>query len=86
MEREAIHRETQAFWEMHDELVKTQLGRYVALYQGKVVDHDEDVSRLERLVQESFGSLPVLIAPVSRGPRRDLPWRAGSIAIGIDSH
>jgi len=79
LEREAIHRETQAFWAMHDELVKMHLGQHIALYQGQVVDHDEDVSRLERRVQERFGSLPVLIAPVSRGPRRDLHWLGGRI-------
>jgi hypothetical protein len=74
LEREAIHAETEAFWEMHDELVKKVEGEHVALYQGEVVDHDADVSRLQARVREQFGELPVLIAPVTAEPRRDLRW------------
>ena len=62
---------------MHDELVKRYQGGHVALYRGEVVDHDEDASHLERRVREQFGELPVLIAPVKPGPRRDLHWIGG---------
>jgi hypothetical protein len=79
LEREAIHAETEAFWDMHDDLVKEYQGAHVALYQGEVVDHDEDASRLERMVREQFGELPVLIAPVKPGPRRHLRWIGGRI-------
>lgn len=79
LEREAIHAETEAFWDMHDELVKKHEGEHVALYQGEVVDHDEDASRLERRVRKQRGELPVLIAPVTRRPRRDLRWIGGRI-------
>ena len=77
LEREAIHTETEAFWDMHDELVGKYEGEHIALYQGRVVDHDEDASRLERKVREQFGELPVLIAPVTPRPRRDLRWIGG---------
>jgi hypothetical protein len=79
LERDAIHAETEAFWDMHDDLVKKYQGEHVALYQGEVVDHDEDASRLERRVREQFGELPVLIAPVKPGPRRHLRWIGGRI-------
>jgi len=79
VEQEAIHAETQAFWTMHDELLRTYPGQCVALYQSNVVDHDEDVSRLEKRVRERFGLLPVLIAPVKPGQRRDLRWLGGRI-------
>jgi hypothetical protein len=79
LEREAIHAETEAFWEMHDELVRRYEGEHVAVYQGSVVDHDEDASRLERRVRARFGELPVLIAPVTPRPRRDLRWIGGRI-------
>jgi len=79
LEREAIHAETEAFWEMHDELVRKYEGEHVAVYQGSVVDHDEDASRLERRVRAHFGELPVLIAPVTPRPRRDLRWIGGRI-------
>lgn len=79
LEREAIHAETEAFWKMHDELLKKYRGQHVALYQGEVVDHDEDASRLEKRIRERFGWLPVLIAPVRPGSRRDLRWIGGRI-------
>ena len=80
LERGAIRRETQAFWTMHDELLQTYRGQHVALYHGSVVDHDDDVSRLEKRVREKFRSLPVLIAPVNPGPRRDLRWLGGKLS------
>ena len=76
-ERQAIHAETQIFWATHDELLRTYLGQHVAFYQGQVVDHDKDVSRLEKRIRERFGLLPVLIAPVSPSGRRDLHWLGG---------
>ena len=79
LEREAIRAETDAFWNMHDELVKEYQGEHVALYKGQVVDHDEDASHLERRVREQFGELPVLIAPVKPGPRGPLRWIGGRI-------
>ena len=83
LEREAIHAETEAFWDMHDELVRRYEGEHVALYQGEVVDSDEDASRLERRVREQFGELPVLIAPVTPRPRRDLRWIGGRIEANL---
>jgi hypothetical protein len=77
LEREAIHAETEAFWTMHDELLKEYRGQHLALYQGKVVDHDEDASYLAKRIRERFGWLPVLIAPVKPGSRRDLRWIGG---------
>lgn len=79
LEKEAIHAETQAFWAMYDDLLKRYSGEYIALYQGQVVDHDKNVSRLEERVRERFGSLPVLIASVSPQPRRELRWLGGRI-------
>ena len=79
LERKAIHAETEAFWNMHDELVKKYKGQHVALHQGRVVDHDEDASRLDKRVREQFGWLPVLIAPVRAGPLRDLRWIGGQV-------
>ena len=79
LEREAIHAETEAFWDMHDELVSKYEGEHVALYQGEIVSHDADASTLERRVREEYGELPVLIAPVAARPRRDLRWIGGRI-------
>ena len=79
IEQEAIHDETEAFWGMYEQLRAQYIGQYVALYQGSVVDHDADVSRLEQRVRERFGLLPVLIAPVEPAPPRELQWRGGRV-------
>lgn len=79
IEREAIHAETEAFWDKHDALAREFPGEHVAFYQGKVVDHDEDPSRLARRVRAQFGELPVLIAPTTPGPRRELRRIGGVI-------
>lgn len=52
LEQEAIHAETETFWDLHEELVQKYLGEHIALYRGEVVDHDEDVSRLEKRVHQ----------------------------------
>ena len=79
MEQEAIHDETEAFWAMHEQLRGQYAGQYIAVYQGAVVDHDGDVSRLEQRIRERFGLLPVLIAPVEPAPPRELRWRGGRL-------
>jgi hypothetical protein len=79
LEKEAIHAETQAFWAMHEQLLSRYEGQHVAMYQGEVVDHDRDASRLEKRIRERFGWLPVLIAPVKPGPRRDVRWIGGRV-------
>lgn len=79
LERDAIHAETQVFWKLHDDLIKTYPEQYIALYQGQVVAHDKDISRLEERVREQFGSLPVLIAPVRPRPPHDLVWLGGRL-------
>ncbi len=77
LEEQAIHRETEAFWKKHDELLALYPNQYVALRNGVVVDHDSDVSWLERRVRDRYGLAPVLIAPVTPVGRRDLLWRGG---------
>lgn len=79
LEQQAIHAETEAFWAIHAELLKEYAGEYIAIHQGSVVDHDENVSRLEKRVRDRFGLLPVLIAPVRPEARRDLRWIGGRL-------
>ena len=54
-----------AFWRMHSELLSQGYeGKWVAVYQGKVVDVDEDCGALVRRVREKFGYVPVYIQKV----------------------
>jgi regulator of sigma D len=79
LQRAGIRAETQAFWEMHTDLVKDYLDQYVAIYQGEVVDHDREVSQLDQRVRERFGLRPVLIAPVKPPVKYEIRWRGGRL-------
>jgi len=79
LDADAIHAETEAFWAMHAELVAKYANHHVAIYEGEVVDHDQDARRLEACIRERFGAAPVLIAPVTPHARRDLRWRGGRL-------
>lgn len=79
LQRTGIHAETQAFWDMHAELVKDYLDQYVAIYQGEVVDHDPDVAQLDQRVRKQFGLRPVLIAPVKPPIKYEIHWRGGRL-------
>jgi hypothetical protein len=72
IERDKIHAETVAFWKMHARLRANYLGQYVAIHEGKVVDHDHNVLQLEQRVVERFGDIALLIAPVPATPQREL--------------
>lgn len=79
VQRAGIHTETQAFWNMHAELVKHYSNQYVAIYQGEMVDHDPDVAQLDQRVKKRFGLRPVLIAPVKPSIRYEIRWRGGRL-------
>ena len=53
---------------LHPQIVEQYEGQYVAVYQGEVVDHDEDTGVLFKRVYERYGDLPVLIVRVTREP------------------
>jgi hypothetical protein len=72
LDRDKIHEETEAFWAMQADLIASYSGEYVAMHQGRVVDHDTDIIRLEERIAQRLGEVPVLIAPVTDTPRRDL--------------
>ena len=76
LEREKIKAEAEAFRQLHPELVKQYLGRYVALHQGKVVDHDENFQALHQRIRRRFGRQPVLLRRVTPEPERVLVIRS----------
>jgi len=54
-----------AFWRMHSQLLAQGYeGKWVAVYQGKVVDVDEDETALIERVFRRFGEVPVYIQKV----------------------
>lgn len=79
LQRVEIHAETRAYWELHQEMVELYPNQYVAIYQGKVVDHDPDVSQLEQRIRKRFERLPVLIAPIKSQIKYEIRWRGGRL-------
>ena len=62
--RRLLHKEAEAFRAMHADLLARFAGEYVAMYQGRVVDHDTDQLALLLRMEEHYPNTPVLIKPV----------------------
>jgi hypothetical protein len=75
-QREKIGAETGAFNEQHENLLLEYTGQYVAMHQGKVVDHDPDLRTLHLRVFERFGHITVLLKQVSERPEREFVFRS----------
>ena len=76
VEREKIKAEAEAFRSMHAELAEKYLGQYVAIHNGKVIDHDEDFQALHSRIRQRFGRQPVLLRQVKSEPERVLTFRS----------
>jgi hypothetical protein len=76
LERDKIRAEVEAFRAMHPDLVKQYSGKYVALYKGQLVDHDEDFQALHHRIRQRFGRQPVLLRQVTSEPERVLVIRS----------
>ena len=77
-----IKAEARAFRSMHAELVKEYAGQYVAIHDGKVVDHDEDFQSLHNRIRQHFGRRPVLLRRVETKPERVLVFRSPRLERG----
>ena len=60
--------EEQAFHQKRERLLRRYEGQFVALYQGRVVGHDQDGEELARQMFEKFGDMPFYIAKVEKEP------------------
>jgi hypothetical protein len=65
---EKISQESERFRTMHSQLYAKYTGQYVAMRDGKVLDHDADVAILHQRIYKRFGHAPILIAPVTAEP------------------
>jgi len=71
-----IRAETEAFNAQHAKLRVTYLGQYVAMHEGKVIDHDPDLRALHLRVYAKVGRIPVLLKQVTDEPERVLTFRS----------
>lgn len=67
---------------MHAELAEKYLGQYVAIHNGKVVDHDKDFHSLHSRIRQRFGRQPVLLRRVEAEPERVLAFRSPRLERG----
>lgn len=75
-EREILSQELVAFESSHSRLFSQIPGQYAAIYQGQLVDHDEDQFTLYMRLQKKYGDEPVLIKQVNATPLQDIVVRS----------
>ena len=74
--REIIRAEFESYQVMHAELKAKYLGQHVAVHQGRLIDHDADVSALVRRVRREHGSIPILFVQVEDEPVKEYVIRS----------
>jgi hypothetical protein len=65
---ELLAAEHQAFERQHDELLRQYKGQFVALYGGRVADHDPDDEALAVRMFRDYGDVPFYITRVEDTP------------------
>ena len=75
-QRPAMLREQAAFDAMAPELIAQYLDQYVAVFRGKVVDHDTDKLALLARIDRDFPDDIVLIRQVIEQPRLPLQYHS----------
>src|SRR5262245_29879730 len=58
--------EKKCFWALREQLLDQHEGQYVAIHQGRIVDHDTDKLKLGLCVYQRFGYTPIYVQLVSR--------------------
>ena len=75
-QRQQIEIEQQSFAAQHDVLLRAYAGQYIAMFQGRVVDHDLDRVALSERVRDQYGNQPVLITIVRAEVLQDIVVRS----------
>ena len=79
--REAMQRETAAYRRLHPSLITEFSGRYVAILDGKLVDHDADPVALLLRVREDYPGRTVLRRKVEPTPEVTLHFRSNLLMV-----
>jgi hypothetical protein len=62
------NKERRAFQRLRPSLLRTYLGKYVAIHQGKVVDSGKDQIKLALRAYARFGYIPIYVGQVLAEP------------------
>ena len=68
--------ESKAFQTMHAKLLQRYRGKYIAVHNGKVVDHDVNLCALNRRIRARYGRIAVLLQQVTEYPEVELIVRS----------
>lgn len=71
-----MEREIKAFQQLHTSLWAHYPNQYIAIYQGKLVDHDADKLALFERIEEAYPNEFVLMRPVQEQPAREFHFRS----------
>ncbi len=82
MRRQKLRREQQAFEQQKTELLTKYFGEYVAMHEGKVIDHDRDLRVFNSRVFKRLGRTTVLHKKVMDEPERDIMFRSPRLEQG----
>jgi hypothetical protein len=74
--REAMLLEIDGYKVLHPKLVREHRGEYVAIFEGNLVDHDEDPVELSKRVRKAHPDKTVLQRQVEDEPDRVLHFRS----------
>lgn len=74
-----VQRERDAYFKLHPQLKEQYLGKYVAIYQGKMIDHDDEPAALFGRVQKQHPNEFVLVTQVHQEPIRTIVVRSPRI-------
>lgn len=72
----ALLREMQAYIALHPLLKKTHWGKHVAIYEGRLIDADDDYDRLTRRIDTQYPDQFVWISTVEEEPIKTLFFRS----------
>ena len=70
LRREKIEIELAEFHKQKGSLLTQYRGEYIAMYQGKVIDHDQSLWAMHRRVFEKLGRVVILMKKVAEEPER----------------
>ncbi len=78
--RDKMQKEVEAYKALHPELIGKYFGQYVAVYQGKLVDHDTDALALLKRIRETYPNEVVLRRKVTTSPDPEISVRRPRIS------
>ncbi len=80
--RRMMQRESEAYRAMHADLLAHYSGEYVAIYQGRLIDHDLNQVKLLKRIEEQYADAPILITPVLEQPEEVYDFRSPRVDHG----